>query len=97
VQLDLVTKPNRIHRAEVQKLLVHTRVRRQGLGLALMNAVEAVAREAGRSLLLLDTREGDPAENLYLALRYTKLGVIPNYARSLNGLLEGSVFFYRFL
>lgn len=97
VQLDLVTKPNGIHRAEVQKLLVHRRVRRQGLGRALMIAVEAVAREAGRSLLVLETREGDPAEQLYLGLGYIKFGVVPQYARSPNGLLEASGFFYRFL
>ena len=31
-QLGLCTKPNALHRAEVQKLLVHTRWRRRGIG-----------------------------------------------------------------
>lgn len=97
VQLDLVNKPNGRHRAEVQKLLVHRRARRQGLGRALMSAVEAVAREAERSLLVLDTREGDPAETLYLALGYIKYGTVPQYARSGDGPLDDCVFFYRIL
>jgi ribosomal protein S18 acetylase RimI-like enzyme len=98
VQLDLVTQPNGIHRAEVQKLLVHRCARRHGLGRALMIAVEAAAREAGRSLLVLDTREGDPAEKLYLSLGYTKFGIVPQYARSPNGSsLDASVFYYRFI
>lgn len=97
VQLDLVTKPNGRHRAEVQKLLVHRRVRRQGLGRALMIAVEAVAQSVGRRLLVLDTRADDPAEKLYLSLGYTQLGVIPQYASNPDGLLAASVFFYRFV
>ena len=39
VQLALALQPNARHRAEVQKLMVHTRQRRQGLGRALMRAV----------------------------------------------------------
>jgi hypothetical protein len=64
---------------------------------ALMSAVEAVAREAERSLLVLDTREGDPAETLYLALGYIKYGTVPQYARSADGSLDDCVFFYRIL
>ncbi|AHV91733.1 GNAT family N-acetyltransferase [Bordetella holmesii] len=36
VQLDLDTPPNQPHRAEIRKLLVHPRARRQGLARALM-------------------------------------------------------------
>jgi len=66
VQLALATQPNAQHRAEVQKLMVHTRARRQGIGQALMTAVEVIARAAGRTLLVLDTRRGDGSEQLYL-------------------------------
>lgn len=97
VQLDLVTKPNGNHRAEVQKLLVHRRVRRQGWGRKLMVAVEAVAREAQRSLLVLDTRKDTPAEKLYRSLGYTEFGIIPQYARDPDGSLAATVFFYRFV
>ncbi len=58
VQLELAAKPNALHRAEVQKLLVHRAARRLGLGAALMAAAELTARELGRNLLVLDTRAG---------------------------------------
>ena len=54
-QLQLIGKPNQPHRAEIAKVLVHSRARRQGLGEALMRATEAAARAAGRTLLVLDT------------------------------------------
>src|SRR5262249_39058023 len=40
VQLDLAGRPNARHRAEVVRLMVHRAARRQGLGRALMLAVE---------------------------------------------------------
>ena len=95
VQVDFASKANALHRAEVQKLMVRTDQRGQGLGRALMDTVEDVARESGRSLLVLDTRQGDIAEQLYLSLGYTLAGVIPNYARSANGELHGTSLFYK--
>jgi acetyltransferase len=97
VQLDLATKPNAIHRAEVQKLLVHTRARRQGLGERLMEAAEQAARAAGRTLLVLDTREGDPSELLYQKCGYTRAGIIPQYVRSANGGMDATVIYYKLL
>src|SRR5204862_5030038 len=55
VQLVLDEPENQPHRAELSKMLVHRRARRQGLGAALMRAAEATARECGRALLVLDT------------------------------------------
>jgi ribosomal protein S18 acetylase RimI-like enzyme len=81
VQLELGTPPNQAHRAEVLKLLVHPEARRQGIGRALLIALEEIARAEGRSLLTLDTRTGDRAEPLYESLGYSCAGVIPNYAR----------------
>src|SRR3954467_7983966 len=49
VQLALATRQNGLHRAEVQKLLVHTRFRNRGIARALMRAVEESARAAERS------------------------------------------------
>ena len=95
VQLHLESRPNGRHRAEVQKLLVHTQARRQGVGRALMAALEAAARAADRSLLVLDTRQGDASELLYAKIGYIKAGAIPGYARSANGGLDASVFYYR--
>jgi GNAT superfamily N-acetyltransferase len=96
VQLLLDTPPR--HRAEIAKLLVHPGVRRAGIARALMYAVEALARDAGRTLLTLDTRTGDHAEPLYLSLGYVVAGVIPNYARSpLSPALEATTIMYKVL
>ncbi len=95
VQLELAAKPNASHRAEVLKLMVHTRARKRGIGNALMAAVEDAARSRGRTLLVLDTRRGDGAEQLYRKLGYVAAGIIPRYARSADGRLTDTVFFYR--
>ena len=97
VQLDLVRVPNGRHRAEVMKLFVLRAARSQGVGQALMGAIEDQARAAGRQLLVLDTRVGDAAERLYARLGYTSAGVVPRYARSSTGALEATVFMYRWL
>lgn len=97
VQLDLATQPNGLHRAEVQKLFVLQSARRLGIGRQLMHAIEQAARELGRTLLVLDTRQGDSAEQLYRSLEYREVGVIPNYARSATGTLDATVFFYKLL
>jgi acetyltransferase len=95
VQLDLAVMPNARHRAEVMKLMVHRAARRRGIGKALMLALEDAARRAKRRLLVLDTRPGDPAEQLYLALGYTRVGEIPRYALSTAGTLDATVYMYR--
>jgi ribosomal protein S18 acetylase RimI-like enzyme len=97
VQLDLAMRANGLHRAEVVRLLVHRRARRGGLGRALMVAIEAEARRLDRTTLVLDTREGDPSERLYRSLGWQRAGVIPRYARSANGALDGSAFYYKLL
>lgn len=97
VQLALATKPNGLHRAEVQKLFVLQSQRRRGIGRALMQAVEQAARDRGRTLLVLDTRQGDSAEQLYRKLGYIEVGVIPAYAKSATGGLDGTVILYKAL
>ena len=97
VQLAYTDKPNARHRAEVQKLLVHSNFRRQGYAQKLMLAAEETARQQGKTLLVLDTRQGDPSEKLYLKLDYQKAGQIPQYAESANGQLDTTVFFYKLM
>lgn len=97
VQLALATKPNAPHRAEVQKLFVLSSQRRRGTGRALMHAVEQTARSIGRTLLVLDTRQGDVAEKLYRLLGYHEVGVIPDYVYNATGALENTVIFYKTL
>ncbi|MFM0645103.1 GNAT family N-acetyltransferase [Paraburkholderia bryophila] len=81
VQLDYDTMPNQRHRAEVRKLLIHPAWRRRGIARALMMELERHALRLQRSLLTLDTRTGDHAEPLYIALGYQAVGMIPGYAR----------------
>jgi len=97
VQLELATKPNARHRAEVQKLLVHTSMQRRGLARALMEAIEAAAVARRRTLLVLDTRRGDAAESLYWSCGYTAAGIIPGYAINSEGGIDDTVLFYKAL
>ena len=96
-QLHLIGKPNQPHRAEIAKVLVHSRARRQGIGEALMQRAEAIAREKGRDLLVLDTDEHGAARRLYSRLGWTEVGTIPRYALMPDGADCGSTFFYKSL
>lgn len=79
VFVNLATPKNQPHRADLGKLLVHRDARGQGLARRLMAAAEAGAAQAGKTLITLDTRTGDPAEGLYARLGYVRMGVIPRY------------------
>ena len=94
VQLVLDQPENQPHRADLSKLLVHRRARRQGLGEALMRAAEATGRECGKTLLVLDTAN-DEAERLYERLGWERVGVIPGYALLPHGGLCGTTVYYR--
>jgi GNAT superfamily N-acetyltransferase len=95
VQLVLAQPENQPHRADLAKMLVHRRVRRQGLGEALMRAAESMARDCGKTLLVLDTVTGDSGERLYQRLGWQRVGVIPGYALLPRGGLVGTTVFYR--
>ena len=97
VQLQLASKANAKHRAEIAKLMVHPEHRRKGIAGLLMTTAEAAAAADTRNLIVLDTREGDPSNILYTSLGYIEAGRIPRYARSGNGELHGTVFYYKIL
>lgn len=80
VHLSTAVPENQPHRADVTKMLVHRRARRQGIGEALLRVVEQEAAEAGRTTLVLDTVTGSDAERLYRRGGWNVCGVIPNYA-----------------
>ena len=97
VQLVLGQPDNQPHRADLAKMLVHRRARRQGLGAALMRAAEDLARACGKSLLVLDTVTGSDADRLYSRLGWQRVGDIPGYALFPQGGPCSTTYFYRAL
>jgi GNAT superfamily N-acetyltransferase len=94
VQVGLDQPENQPHRADVSKMLVLRRARRNGIGAALMRAAEDAARASGKSLLVLDTAN-DEAARLYARLGWILVGVVPDYALWPHGGLCGTSFYYR--
>jgi GNAT superfamily N-acetyltransferase len=95
VQLVLDQPENQPHRADLAKMLVHRRARRQGLGAALMQAAEATARDSGKTLLVLDAVTGGDAARLYERLGWQRVGDIPDYALMPRGGLCATTVYYR--
>ena len=95
VQLMLHQPENQPHRADLLKMLVHRRARRQGLGAALMRAAEATARECGKTLLVLDAVTDSDAARLYERLGWERVGVIPGYALFPQGGPTSATVYYR--
>ena len=95
VQLVLDQPENQAHRADLSKMLVHRRARRRGLGAALMGAAEQMARDCGKTLLVLDTVTGSDAERLYARLGWIRVGTIPDYALLSHGGLRGTKLYYK--
>jgi GNAT superfamily N-acetyltransferase len=94
VHLVLAQPDNQPHRADLCKMLVMRRARKQGVGAALMDAAEREARAAGKSLLVLDTSSQE-AERLYARMGWTRLGVVPGFAMWPGGGLCDTTYFYR--
>ncbi|MDP3526434.1 MAG: GNAT family N-acetyltransferase [Hoeflea sp.] len=98
VQLITSLPPNQPHRCEVAKMMVAPAARRQGIGGALMQALDMQARAAGKCLITLDTRTGDKAEPLYRAAGFEIAGVIPGFALDPDGqALHATTYMYKTL
>lgn len=95
VQLILDLPENQPHRADLAKMLVHRRARRQGLGEALMKAAEAAARAAGRTLLVLDAVTSGDAARLYERLGWLRVGDVPDFALYPDGGFCSTTYYYR--
>jgi ribosomal protein S18 acetylase RimI-like enzyme len=93
----LASPPNQPHRGEIAKLLVHREARKRGIAKLLMELAEREAHAAGKTLLVLDTVTGDPAERLYEQIGWTKVGVIPNYALYPDGRFCDTTVFWKAL
>lgn len=96
VQVIWAQPENQPHRGDLAKMLVHRRARRRGIGAALLAAAERSAREAGRTLLVLDTASDD-AERLYARHGWQRCGTIPDYALWPGGGLCPTTFFFKLL
>ncbi len=94
-QLELAMRPNGRNRAEVCKVLVAPDAQGQGIGKALMAALEVEARNEGRSLLHLDTNTDDTSNRLYLAMGYVAAGTIPNWAIDADGMSHATTIYYK--
>lgn len=96
VQLGLGLPPNQPHRADVLKLLVHPDQRRKGIARALMQTLIGHASELGKSLLVLDTRSGDPSQQLYEDMGFLVAGEIPGFCRNpLRDGFEATCYLYK--
>jgi GNAT superfamily N-acetyltransferase len=97
VQLIFDLPENQPHRAELVKMLVHRRARRQGLGAALMHAAENIARTRGKTLLVLDAVTNGDGARLYERLGWVRVGDVPNFALMPDGKPCSATYFYRAL
>jgi GNAT superfamily N-acetyltransferase len=94
VQVVMNLPENQPHRADISKMLVHRKARKQGIGGALLQAAEVAAKVSGKSLLVLDTASDD-AERLYRRHRWTAVGKIPGYALFPDGRPCATLVFYK--
>jgi GNAT superfamily N-acetyltransferase len=97
VMLTLAQQPNAPHRAELGKMLVHSAARRQGIGRRLLAAAETAARDAGRTLLLLDTESGSAGHRLYRSCGWAEIGHVPDHAIRPSGQLAETTMLYKIL
>jgi len=97
VQLITGLPDNQPHRADVAKMLVLRRARRQGIAQRLMAALDDAARDEGKSVLVLDTVTGGDAERLYERAGWQRVGSVPDYALMPDGALCATTFFYKHL
>jgi GNAT superfamily N-acetyltransferase len=95
VQLVTAQPENQPHRADVAKMLVSPHARRKGVAQRLMAAVDEAAREAGKTVLVLDTVTGGDAERLYARAGWQRVGVVPNYALMPDGGFCSTTYFHK--
>lgn len=95
VQLVPSQKPNQPHRADLVKMLVHSKYRRLGIGKKLLESVDFEAKQRGITLITLDTAAGSDAERLYIRAGYQKAGTIPDYALWPDGGYCDTTYYYK--
>lgn len=97
VQLIMSLPDNQPHRADVAKMLVHRSARRRGIAQQLVKSIDDVAREEGKTVLVLDAVTGGDAERLYFRNGWQRVGVVPKYALMPSGEFCATTFFFKHL
>jgi GNAT superfamily N-acetyltransferase len=97
VSLVIDMPDNQPHRADVSKMLVHRRARRQGVAERLLKALEHRARALGRTTLVLDTVTGSDASRVYERTGWQRVGDIPYYALMPDGAPCSTTYYVRLL
>ena len=95
VQLILDLPENQPHRADLAKMLVGRRARKRGLGARLLAGAEHMARDCGRTLLVLDAVTGGDGARLYERHGWVRVGDVPNFALYPGGGYCSTTYFYR--
>lgn len=95
VTLILATPPNQPHRAEIAKMMTRPADRGRGAARALLIEAERLARNHGRTLLVLDTAEEEGAAGLYEGQGFRLTGLIPDYALKPHGGLTGTLIYWK--
>ncbi|MGL4230255.1 MAG: GNAT family N-acetyltransferase [Casimicrobium sp.] len=86
---------NQLHRADIAKMMVHPRARRQGIAEALMREIERLTFAAGKTLMVLDTETDQAASQLYTKLGWQVAGHIPDFALKPHGGLCSTTYMYK--
>jgi len=97
IVLAMAWQPNAPHRAEVQKMLVHSDYRRRGIASRLLQTLEEDAIKRDRWLLFLDTEADSDAPYFYHKMGYQDLGIMPKHALNHNGEFADTLFLYKLL
>ena len=95
VQLEPCTKENGRHRGEVQKLLVHSRMRRLGVAAKLMKALQYQGLGLGLRTLVLDTETGSGAEAFYQRIGFVRVGDVPDFCLATDGTPSATTIYYK--
>lgn len=85
LQLGLAMPQNQAHRADIRLLLIAPGSRCQGLARRLLAAAEDAAREAGRSLLVLEQPCDDHSDEQFRDWGWQQTGLIPGCVQGAAG------------
>ena len=87
--------PNQPHRAEFAKMMTRPSHRGRGVATELIGAAEQIARDKGRTLIVLDTASDGGAGPLYERCGFHLAGEVPNYALKPHGGYTGTLYYYK--